>query len=186
MEIPSTIILLLLASQMPLLSNSHTMCDDELADINTIQSCISWYEQLLTATLTKENLYKLRLAFFPISRQQPTLMIVKYDIVLSRLCNETTIDMENETVKVTLGWSDSAIFTAINPLTLWETQAAILELFLPEKIYALHEVQLQLYLDSQNGTLNGAFSQSFNDSLLILTSRVNSKTHILHYFVSIN
>ena len=97
------------------------------------QVCSMLYQQMETALLKdSENLYRLRQAFFPNARPEPTVLRVTFGLrlrnVSSKLCDGAmNSNLDSLQLSKQFFWTSSAVFSALNP--------RILDLFLPEILY---------------------------------------------------
>ncbi len=106
--------LLLLVS---VLAQTNCQCsEDETQSAELSHPCNQVYAALESALVDTDNLYVMRNTLYPSSRFAPALLKVNYNIRLS----------DNRTFTTTLGWTDSGVFAAINPRTLFDLQLRIL------------------------------------------------------------
>ena len=98
-----------------------------------VQVCNMLYQQMESALLKdSENLYRLRQAFFPHARAEPTVLRVAFGLrlynVSSKLCEGAmNSNLDSLQLSKQFFWTSSAVFSALNP--------RILDLFLPEILY---------------------------------------------------
>ena len=161
-----TMLLYLLATMMTM---TVVKCQCDGYDSNTavdgsVDECKSIHDALESALISPRNLYLLRETFEPASYHTPSAILISYDVQLDN----------NETSKSEIGWSSSAFFSVIDPVSLSAFQSGLVMVFLTGlQILPLHQ-NITLVLDIHNSlpTLT-ANSSKLKSVLNTLTTRVS-------------
>ena len=154
---------LLLALALMLFTGGNSQCrENDIANFELSQHCSIIHDALEAALVRTDNLYRLRTAFYPSSHVAPALLMVQYNIVRAN----------NVTMTVLLGWTESGVFAAINPHTLYSLQ--LRALYHPLKELVLEPRMITLSLDVENSAeLTDVLDSEIEDVLNILNSRVS-------------
>ena len=167
---------LLLMIAMSILVKANSQCgEDETRNSEVSQPCNQIYAALESALVSTDNLYVLRTVLYPTSDRSPTLLEVEYDLQLP----------DNGTFITTLGWTDSGVFAAINPETLFNLQLRIL--YWPLRNLVLEPDTITLTLDARDSeVLSNVTTSDIADVLDILNARVSGCVHDIYRWYSYN
>ena len=112
------------------------------------RTCALLYKAFETALVgNDENLYLLRVSYFPTSQATPTLVNVFYEInfqnVSEEMCNRTASDNSTEfntstTHYPNYGWTSSVFYTVLHPALLNRMQ---IQLFMSLVRYWIHDTE---------------------------------------------
>ena len=156
---------LLLLTVVPVMAQANFQCsENETQNSELSHPCNQIYAELESALVSTDNLYVLRITFYPSTRFAPALLEVNYNIQLPG----------NRTFTTTLGWTDSSVFAAINPRTLLNLQLRIL--YWPLRNLLLEPGTIDLTLNTQNNdseVLSEANTTDITEVLKILNARVS-------------
>ena len=156
-----------------LLTTVNCQCRDIPSDDQEqVRRCFLLYDTLESALLTPENLYILRGAFFPTSRRSPTILDNLYSI-------EPSIELDDGNTianNYSIGWTGSALFSIIDPITLAAFQSG----WFYALDIAILPCQVSIELDVRNHTLPpNITSNELRTALEELTTRVSKSALLL-------
>ena len=151
---------------LTIFSKASAQCrPGDIRNFQTSQRCNVIYDALEIALVSDDNLYVIREAFFPSSDIVPVVLEVEYDIQR----------VSNGTLSVTLGWTESGVFAAINPQTLYNLQLG--SLYWPLRNLLLNPRIITLSLDVESTTeLSDVPNSEIEEVLDIMNARVSSST----------
>ena len=155
---------LLLLAVTSAMAQANSQCsEDETQNSELSHPCNQIYAALESALVSADNLYVLRITLYPSSRLAPSLLEVNYKIKLPG----------NSTFTATLGWTNSGVFAAINPRTLFDLQLRIL--YWPLRNLLLEPGTIELTLNTLNTeVLSQATTTDITEVLKILNARVSN------------
>jgi len=157
---------LFLVTVVSILAGANCQCsEDDTRNSATSHPCNQIYAALESALVSPDNLYVLRTTLYPSSRAAPALLEVEYDIQLP----------ENGTFTMTVGWTDSGVFSAINPRTLLNLQLRVLYLPLRDMVLEPDTITLVLNTCTEDSEIpSNVTTSDIADVLDILNARVSS------------